>query len=386
MVLKIGYTLKCEEPDLSLFELFDVPVVTASRKVETRDQTPAHIMVINRQQIRDRRYKNLADVLEDLPGVDFQRGTKTSQFNQFSIQGNLGPDKLLVLIDGVRIGQPAGGSYPIAENFSLYAAKQIEILYGPAAALYGADAVSGVINIVTEKGNETGGNWASLGTGRYSRHEGSFMGGTTLKNGMSISVGGHFHEGDRAPLDKLYPDKFQHVDAVFEGTTVIDKANREPYVGNTSSHSLFSRLDVSDELMFSYYHQKHQNLTSTVDPYATTRYTKSAFWKTETHALSGRYTKNLSDNLSTQLQFEYSRWEVDPKSNYNNIYNAFEPGYSYSFAERYSVEQSVDWNLSTTQKLQAGVNVQFFRAIEQGSLPVPYDTSKGVNGQRTRRA
>lgn len=65
--------------DLSLAELINVPVTTASRKAASRDQTPAHIMVVTRQQIRERRYKNLADLLEDMPGVDFQRGTKTSQ-------------------------------------------------------------------------------------------------------------------------------------------------------------------------------------------------------------------------------------------------------------------------------------------------------------------
>ena len=57
---------------LSLMELINIPVVTASRQYETRDQTPAHILVITRQQIRERRYKNLADLMEDLPGVDFK--------------------------------------------------------------------------------------------------------------------------------------------------------------------------------------------------------------------------------------------------------------------------------------------------------------------------
>lgn len=63
---------------LSLEELIATPVITASRRQEGREQTPAHIMVITREQMRDRRYKNLADLLEDLPGVDFQRGTRSA--------------------------------------------------------------------------------------------------------------------------------------------------------------------------------------------------------------------------------------------------------------------------------------------------------------------
>ena len=127
---------------LSLTDLINLPVVTASRQLETRDQTPSHILVITREQIRERRYRNLADLLEDLPGVDFMRGTKSSAYNNFSVQGHTGPNKLLVMLDGVRIGNPAGGNFPVAENLALYSARQVEVLFGPAAALYGADAVA----------------------------------------------------------------------------------------------------------------------------------------------------------------------------------------------------------------------------------------------------
>jgi len=52
---------------LSLDELFATPVITASRHQEARTDSPAHILVFTREQIRERRYRNLADLLEDLP-------------------------------------------------------------------------------------------------------------------------------------------------------------------------------------------------------------------------------------------------------------------------------------------------------------------------------
>ena len=110
---------------LSLQDLIATPVVTASRQIETRDQTPAQILVITREQIRERRYRSLADLMRDLPGVDWQGGTKSSQFNQFAVQGYVGPNKLLILMDGVRIGAPAGGNFPVADNLALYMARQI---------------------------------------------------------------------------------------------------------------------------------------------------------------------------------------------------------------------------------------------------------------------
>ena len=79
------------------------------------------------------------------------------------------------MLDGVRIDHPAGGKLPIAENFGLYMARQVEVLYGPAAALYGADAAAGVINIITDKRDSPGGKIA-LGTGSFASHEGKFHG------------------------------------------------------------------------------------------------------------------------------------------------------------------------------------------------------------------
>lgn len=194
--------------ELPLDDLIAVPIITASRQVETRHDTPAHVMVVTRKQIQDRRYKNLADLLEDLPGVDFQRGTKSSQYNQFAMQGNLGPNRLLVLMDGIRIAHPSGGNYPLAENMALYMAKQVEVLYGPAAALYGADAVAGVINIVTEAGNGDANSWVALGAGKNNTQEASLMTSFAGKN-LKLALGGHFQQSDRADLSKKYPSYYK---------------------------------------------------------------------------------------------------------------------------------------------------------------------------------
>ncbi len=254
--------------EMSLDELINIPVTTASRKAESRDDTAAHIMVVTREQIRQRRYKNLADLLEDMPGVDFQRGTKSSQFNQFTVQGHLGPNRLLVLMDGVRINHPGGGNYQVAENLSLYAAKQVEFLYGPAAALYGADAVSGVVNIITEAGNESDGNWLSVGAGRFNSKEASFMSGYSSESELRLSAGGHMQKSDRADLSKYYKSKYAKVAARnYDGSVAIPANQRESYRGDISSYSIYARADYEEMLTLGYFRHQFTNLTSTVDPY-----------------------------------------------------------------------------------------------------------------------
>jgi outer membrane receptor for ferrienterochelin and colicins len=198
---------------LSLEDLINTPVVTASRQSETRAQTPAHILVITREQIQTRRYRNLADLMEDLPGVDFMRGSKSSAYNNFAMQGYSASNKLLVMLDGVRVGHPTGGNFPIAENFDLYPAKQVEVLYGPAAALYGADAVAGVINIITDPATDAPGGKVSLSGGNFGSRDASFTASIKNDRNLALSMGGHTQKSDRAALDKYYPDDFPKVDA-----------------------------------------------------------------------------------------------------------------------------------------------------------------------------
>jgi outer membrane receptor protein involved in Fe transport len=368
---------------LSLSELVNLTVVTASRQSEGLEHTPAHIMVISREQIRERRYRDLADLLEDLPGVDFMRGTKSSSYNNFTIQGYNSNNKVLIMLDGVRIDHPSGGKIPVAENFSLYLAKQVEVLYGPAAALYGADAVAGVINIITDHAGEGPGAWASIGAGSFDSQEAAFMAGVKTDEGIALNVSGHWRRSDRAALDKYYPDDFAKVDAkTFSGTVVVPAAEREDYVGSIASHGFQARLDLGDKLTLGYYRNGFQNLTSTGDTAASAIYLESARWITRTDTAFGKYRFDLAPNISGELVVDYSHQEVDPKSKYINIYTDFaDHGYDYVKAERFGIEQNINWRLSNRHSIQAGLGYQDYYALETPDLSHPYSTDKNPNDQ-----
>jgi outer membrane receptor for ferrienterochelin and colicins len=368
---------------LSLDELINVPVVTASRQTENRDHTPAHIIVITREQIRERRYRNLADLLEDLPGVDMMRGTKSSAYNNFTMQGSNSNNKVLIMLDGIRIDHPSGGKIPVAENFALFPAKQVEILFGPAASLYGADAVAGVINIITDAAGETPSTWAQIGAGSFEHREASFMAGFKTEGKVALSVGGHIQRADRADLDKYYPDDFPKVDArTFSGNVVVPAAQREDYVGNIGSDSLIARLDVGDALTFGYYRNGFKNLTSTGDTPESAIYLESARWITRTDTAYGKYRFDLTPTLSGELVVDYSAQEVDPKSSYVNIYTDFaDHGYDYVKAERLAIEQNLNWKMDATHSVQAGLGYRDYSALETPDLPHPYNPDHPANGQ-----
>lgn len=367
---------------LSLAELMNLPVVTASRQLESRDRSPAHILVITREQIRERRYRNLADLLEDLPGVDFMRGTRSSAYNGFTFQGFSGSNKLLVLLDGVRVGNPAGGGFPVADNFALYAARQVEVVFGPAAALYGADAVAGVVNIVTDHTDvgETG--WVSAGAGAFGTRDASFLASMKRDSGFAFTAGGHSQRSDRAPLDQFYPADFPARDATtFGGNVVVPAANRERYTGGIRSESLFARLDAGPDWTFGAYRNVFRSLTSTGDKPETALYLDNAPWLTQTDTLYAKHRFNVGSDVSAELVADYSLQTVDPSSKYVNIYTNFADGYEYTRAERLSVEQNLNWRVDNRHRVQGGVGFQRYKAIEGHTLPTPYDPSKGPADQ-----
>ena len=133
------------------FKLEDNIVITASRKVQKVSEAPASVYVITDKQIRARGYRTLVDALHDVPGFDFQHtyGVYPELIHQRGLVGE--NNRTLVYVDGVpdnNINENAVLAGTI--RFPLNNVARIEIVSGPASALYGANAFNGIINIITK--------------------------------------------------------------------------------------------------------------------------------------------------------------------------------------------------------------------------------------------
>ncbi|WP_347304384.1 TonB-dependent receptor [Croceibacterium sp. TMG7-5b_MA50] len=134
----------------------DEIVVTAAGFEQKITDAPASITVITEKELRERPYTTLIDAVRDVEGVDVgETSDKTGQ-RTISIRG-MGADYTLILIDGKRQNNH-GDIYPNSfggNQFNhvppLDAIERIEVIRGPASTLYGADALGGVINIITRK-------------------------------------------------------------------------------------------------------------------------------------------------------------------------------------------------------------------------------------------
>lgn len=143
-------------------------VVTAAGFEQKITDAPASISVVTREELQQRPYMTLIDAVRDLEGVDVgETSDKTGQ-KTISIRG-MGSDYTLILIDGRRQNNH-GDIYPNSfggNQFNhippLDMIERIEVIRGPASTLYGADALGGVINIITRKVSDRWRGSATLG-------------------------------------------------------------------------------------------------------------------------------------------------------------------------------------------------------------------------------
>jgi vitamin B12 transporter len=142
-------------------------VVTADRVEEPIGQTGASVTVIRAAEVEKLGTKGVADVLRGVAGLDVEDAGGVGAVTQVHLRGS-NPGETLVLIDGVRIGDAAAtdGSVDFG-NLAPVDIDRIEILRGPQSALYGSDAMGGVINIITRKGSKTPRRNVTVEAGSY---------------------------------------------------------------------------------------------------------------------------------------------------------------------------------------------------------------------------
>ena len=168
-------------------------VVTATRTEVPLNQLTTSLTVITPEEIRERQGDLVLQVLRDVPGLTVVQsgsmGTSTSVF----IRGSES-DQVLVMIDGVEVNSTTLGSYDFA-NLTTENVERIEILRGSGGTLYGSQAIGGVINIFTKKGQgpmEVG--FSTQGGNHGTNREVATLRGSVGKLGYSFSVG---HLGSR---------------------------------------------------------------------------------------------------------------------------------------------------------------------------------------------
>ncbi len=182
---------------LSLSELLSMRINSASNIEQDLQDAPASMVVITAQEIDQRGYTYMGDVMQDLPGFDFIfHGSPQDQINYQRGYRTSSTRLTLLLIDGVEDNDLWSRGARLSHQYPLSNVERIEVLYGPSSAVYGPNAFMGIINIVTKNGNALSeGEHVSEVTQEFGSHQ---------AKGTEFSARGHEAQFNYSVSGKYY--------------------------------------------------------------------------------------------------------------------------------------------------------------------------------------
>lgn len=196
-----GNDLPDDLSDLSLEDLMDIEVTSVSKTPQKLANSAAAIFVITNEDIRRSGVTCIAEALRMAPGIQVARLSQTKW--AISTRGFNGrfANKLLVLIDGRTVYSPLNsGVYWDIQDTMLEDIDRIEVIRGPGATLWGANAVNGVINVITKKSQDTQGTLLTAGFGDEERGFGSIRYGGRVGD-LTFRLYGKYFDRDEAYAD-----------------------------------------------------------------------------------------------------------------------------------------------------------------------------------------
>jgi len=368
--------------DLSLEELLNVRVTTASLASEKVSTAPATMTVVTRRQILERGYRNLEDLMRDLPGFNIQNHDSLRD-NFVAVRGVTGNKKLLILMDGVRIS-PATSSAeaPIRDNYPLYNAKQVEILYGPASAIYGTDAFSGVINIITRNEAEADGATVTVEAGEFNYKRAEVFGGKRFSDNLALTVGGHFLDSQNPDLSKTFPTEFALTDLMVGGAVVKPASQRGGYSTPSKGYTAYAKLEIGDDWNAGFF-QSYTEVPSSSDG-------KPTFydWSGNPHIghqqtdLYGKWHGRVAEHTEGDFEASYSLYEIVPGSRFVNSSSIYQSAFKYEKGERFHLEPRFTWG-TEKNNVVVGLNAEWFSSIPlTANLNSPYNPTLSTADQQ----
>jgi outer membrane receptor for ferrienterochelin and colicin len=374
---------------LNLKDLLNVKIITASKTSQDLEMAPATAIVITREQIQSRGYQSLLDVMYDLPDMKVDDKVRSHLHNNFVMRGTPGQEKFIIMLDGMRISSPTNETMPILDNYPVNLAEQIEIVLGPASALYGADAVSGVINLITKKSTskkEMRIDATSM-AGMYGYTNNTLFIAKKLSDHASLTISGQYSYNQGPDYTKLYKeDTLFNTDAYRTGTfnTIFGPMTPKTPVNSKiemplKAYNFYASLHI-DEFSFSVFRNYAQTPTFYELNPSNAVYNKDVFMGQGINMANASYKKSFGKITSTTSLLA-SEYVMNPKSNYRNLFSGMEPAYKYSFGSLVKGEQQVDWKASEKFSLTGGATYENFYSIPTSAdLAAPVDKDGDLHG------
>lgn len=356
---------------LSIDQLMSIEVATittASKVAEKATTAPATVIVITAADIKLRGYSVLTDVLRDLPGLETTPFFFSEMGTHVPVRGITGNNKIIVLVNGMRVNPPGGEAFPFRNDFSVRAAEQIEIIYGPGSTLYGQDAISCVINVKTKQPT---GLTGEVGGAGGLNNEREFWGtfGQVLDKDRDIWLTGYaqYHDSDLTPLHRDWAGWWApyRAAALAHGGAGVTP-DREDFGLN-----IFARLDLFANTSVQIWHRQSERSSSETGypgPYV-----PQASWGDMSTVVEGKNMLTVADVVKLDSTVTYNRYEIDPATRYvwapANKDAWFYNDYKYGIGQSVTLEETVHATVNDRLSLLAGFMAGTFDIVPKSTVP-----------------
>ncbi|MBI4249371.1 MAG: TonB-dependent receptor [Elusimicrobia bacterium] len=201
----------------------EAQVITASRRSEPLAEAPSNITIIAEQQIRDSGARTLSELLSTLPGIQITTHRKGGEKIWIRGTTSVYNDKTVLMIDGFPFKELIYGQHPIDEELPLTNVKRVEIIKGPSSVLYGANAMGGVINLITKEPKDQTQASATAGLGSWNSRRYSVSMGRQADWGGAVFSGtfydsngdSHDRDADGAGTTRRDPNRLKNMNLRF---------------------------------------------------------------------------------------------------------------------------------------------------------------------------
>lgn len=330
--------------DLQEFALEDM-VVTATRTESKIVDVPVNTTVISAEKIADRHYLDVADVLKDVPGATVMDTGVGAYEKKVVLNGD---ERVLVLVDGKRVnidmGTMSRASYDLNQMPDVSLIERIEVVKGHGGALYGSDAVGGVINIITKKMDHSYGK-VSMGFGSHQARDAKAM--YTIKEGKT---------GVMVAASKYKQGYHEYKDAKTEANKRWPAAST--YENEKVSVKLSQELSETSNLELGYDFSKFEGVRS-----YSTKAKSASFSNKKTNDFYAKYNWTVNDKDQGFIQL------------YRNKYDYYNAGDMYETDTGFEAQQNI--TLSDNNRLVVGASYRKAKALNATS----YTAEKSINNK-----
>ena len=358
-------------------EFEDVSIITTSRTGEQKSsKAPGTVFVVTEEQIRRRGYTSLSELLMDVPNVRVDNLVDPRWNNNIVIRGITGTnananDKFILLIDGVRANSPTNDIIPIMENYPIHFAKQVEIVFGPASALYGADAFAGVINIITKSGEDYKRTEASGMIGAYNYYLGNFAMGRKINEKLSYTLSAQYMYDQMPQLSKFYPEEYATMESNLASGTfntvfgpISTQVNPIYSIDPLQGYAIHGNVRYGD-FSFTLFRNKSVNSSTLAVNPDNTVHNKGNFFGHSITMGNITYTKDLG-KVQLNSFLIGSQYNLDPESSFRNVYTAQQTAYLFSKGQMLKGEQIATYTLNQNINFTAGATFEYFFSNPRG--------------------